>query len=276
MLMVIPYLVIVSLIEKKRDDIMLFVVASITTIMAAWLASSEAVIKPFYFIFTESFAFRPAEILLHAIPIIILSLIYIHKRMRILIVIATIFGSLIHYNPFFPIFMLYFAGAVTVSEGRLNEHIPYVKFIRNGIMIILIAGFLYSIFDKYYPKHWNYFPRFDERQKAAMDWVIHNASATDVFLALTADAEDIAYVMEFRPVYMGYIGHVAHLGLDWQDRYNATTSAWAGGYLPYENDYLYFGPIEKKYFPDFNTTLPEVYTDSFVTIYRAGQKPGLQ
>jgi hypothetical protein len=269
MLLVIPYLLIIALIQRKRNDIILLVCAGLATISAAWLVSSEAVAKPFYFIFTESFAFKPIEIILHAIPIIIMSIVYYHRQMRLLIAVTIIFGSFIHYNPFFPVFMLYFAGAMTVAAGRFIEHIAYIKIIRNAILVILIAGFVYSAFDKYNPKHGIYFPRYDSRQLDALEWVKQNTSEDDVFLALTADTKDMAYIMEYRPVYMGYIGHVAHLGLDWQSRYNATMEAWAGKALPEEVDYIYYGPVEKKYFPDFVAHIPQVYRDSFALIYRA-------
>ncbi len=269
MLMIVPYYLIFAIIEKKRDDIIMLVSSGLATVLAAFLVSSEAVIKPFYFVFTESFAFRPVETILHALPIIILSFIFMHKRMRILIAVAVIFGSLIHYNPFFPVFMLYFAGAVTVAEGRLQEHIPFIRALNYCIFIVLIAGFLYSGFEKYYPGHKNYYPRYDDRQNAAINWVTHNTSKNDVFLALTADADHLAYVMEDRPVYMGFIGHLAHLGLDWQSRYNATGRAWSGGPIPPDVDYIYYGPLEREYFPGFKTGMQEVYKDSSVTIYRA-------
>ena len=269
MLMIVPYYLIVAIIEKRRNDIIILVSSGVATILAALLVSSEAVIKSFYFIFTESFAFRPVETILHALPVIILSFIFVHKRMRILIAVSVIFGSLIHYNPFFPIFMLYFAGAVTVAEGRMKEHIPYIRTLNYCIILILIAGFLYSGFEKYYPGHKNYYPRFDSRQDAAINWVVHNTTKGDVFLALTADADHLAFIMEYRSVYMGFIGHLAHLGLDWQSRYNSTRRTWSGGPIPPEVNFVYYGPLEKEYFPGFKTGLPEVYKDSFVTIYKA-------
>ncbi len=269
MLMIAPYYLITVLVEKKRDDIIMLASSGIATFLAAILVSSEVVIKPFYFIFTESFAFRPVETILHALPIIVLSSIYVHKRMRILIGVSVVFGSLIHYNPFFPVFILYFAGAVTVAEGRMKEHIPYIRVLSRCVFIILIAGFLYSGFEKYYSGHKNYYPRYDTSQDAAIDWVVRNTSKTDAFLVLTADADNLAFVMEYRPVYMGFIGHLAHLGLDWQSRYNATRNAWSGGQIPLEVDFVYYGPLEKEYFPGFRTKLPEAYQDSSVTIYKA-------
>jgi hypothetical protein len=74
--------------------------------------------------------------------------------------------------------------------------------------------------------------------------------------------------MQERPVYLGFIGHLSHLGLDCKPRYDATVRLFSGGVVPEGIDYIFYGPVERKYYPGFSVALEISYRDEQVIIYK--------
>jgi hypothetical protein len=265
MLIIVPYFILTLIIEREKSYFYILISSLLGLLLATLMISSEVVRKPFYFLFTESFRLDPAEIIKHAVPFIILAFICRERKMTILLAVSIIFGSLIHYNPFFPIFLIYFSGGVILANGVLRIH-------RGESLIYLIIaalsiGFILSSVGKYNPDNLKYFPRYDDRLNPAIEWIRRETGSGDSFMALTADAGEMALIMQHRPVYLGYVGHLSHLGIDWRKRYDATLKLFKIGKVPGKIDYVFYGPIEKKYFPHSVLNFRQSYRDSNVTIY---------
>lgn len=273
MLMVVPFLALWTFWHKDRELFYVTIAALAGLGTAGLLVSSAAAEKPFYFIFAESLRLAPVEILCHAAPIIVLAILYRHPKMTLLLAIAVVFGMIVQYNPFFPIFLCYFAGALIIAEGHpvfgWSRRLGYL------VTILLLAGFVITTGQKFKPSVRAYYPRIDHRIEPAIAWARENTAEDAAFLAVTADARDIALIMTYRNVYLGAIGHMGHLGLNWPERYKNTVDAFGAGPVPPEVDYIFYGPVEKKYFPGARIDLPEVYRDRDVTIYsgRPDTKP---
>jgi len=266
MLMIIPFLIILAIMKRRRDDYLLLAVSLAGFITAGLFISAGAAQKSPLFVITESFRFAPGEIIIHAVPIMIIAALCRFHRIYILLAAAILFGAFIHYNPFFPIFMIYYSGAMIAADAE--RRFGRSEMIIAAVAAVMIIGFFIAAFDKYDPRQSHYYPRYDPRQDQAMEWISSNTDGDDCFLALTADDKDIALVMVERPVYLGYIGHLAHLGLDWTERYNRTMQIFHGQPPPPEIDYIYYGPVEKTYFPGSSPPGRVVYRDSFVTILK--------
>jgi len=264
MLMIGPALFIMWLIDRDREQLYTVGAALCGMIAASVLITSGVSSKPFYFIFTESFYFDPWEYLLHATPFILFAIIYRNLKATIILAIAILFGSLVHYNPFFPVFVIYFAGALTFSKIKISTNKRFLI----PVTAILFIFFLYSSYEKYNPDKYNYYPRADSLQTNAIDWIKNNTEKSDVFAALTADANQLALVMLDRPTYLGYVGHVSHLGIDWRERYNKLISLYGTGRKISGVDYIYYGPVERALFPMASLRFPIVYSDANVTIYK--------
>ncbi len=261
------YLAVVLLLHRNRENLYIFISSLLGLLLASLIVSSEAVEKPFYFILSESFGFNPVEIIKHAAPFLILAYICRHKAMTILMTISIVFGSLIHYNPFFPVFMIYFAGAILLASGEIK--IPKAESLVYLFICVLFIGFLISSYDKYNPDNRHYYPRYDSRMDKAIDWIKDNTAKNSTFMALTADENDLGLIMQYRPVNLGYIGHISHLGLQWRQRYDDLLKSYKLGIIPKNIDYIFYGPIEKKYFPNAPIKLPACYKDDYVEIFRA-------
>lgn len=265
MLIIVPFLALLAAWKRTSANLFIFVSAMAGLTAAALFISSVAETQPLLQILTASFRFDPSEILVHAAPMIILAAIYRHREMILLLSLTVIFGSLIHYNPFFPIFLAYYAGAMNVAAER--PKIRAGETLAALVLAALFLGFILSSYQKYDPYRRNYFPRADSRLKPAFDWIRANTAPYDCFFSLTADGIDMALVMALRPVYLGYISHLSHLGIRWQERYNATLHFSETGEAPEEVRYIFYGPVERRYFPNVSPRYPVVYRDSVVTIY---------
>ncbi len=268
MLIILPFLTIKLLLDRNREVLFILISGIIGTGLSAIVISSEAVNKPFYFIFSESFWIAPWEIIKQAIPFIVLSFFFRHRDMIILMVLAIIFGSFVHYNPFFPVFVVYFSGAMMLTFGKMK--------IRNGdeVAILMSLGlfitFIFAAVNKYSPYSGYYYPHINRDTEKARNWMNDNTNPDDIFMSVTADFDNPSLLMENRPVFLGFPGHVAHLGLNARQRYNDMTKTYLTGQAPEQVDYIFYGPVEKKYFPRANLPFDTVYKDPRVTIFHTG------
>jgi hypothetical protein len=269
MLMALPFLGIILILERSRTWLIIGAAALAGTGVASLVIASEVTTRPFYFLLTEesSVYFDPREMLIHALPMVLLAILYRQRRMTILLAVAVVFGSFVHYNPFFPVFLTYFAGAMIVAAGV--PRFTYSRLLSTALTMVLFVSFLSFAYDKYSPSAGNYYPRYDPGQAEALAWARSNTRACDAFLAVTADGDMLALVHEYRPVYLGFIGHVSHLGLPWQERVAKTQRAYLHGQVPQPVSYIYYGPVERQLFPDIDLDLPVAYRDGYVTIFKA-------
>lgn len=272
MLMILPFLVICHIFEIKSHRQYLYLLGAgvLGLIIASLFVMSEAVEKHSFFIIAESFSFAPLEILKHAGPVIILAILYRHIKSYILLGMAILFGALIHYNPFFPVFLVYFSGAMMLADGKPRfEKTNLLSSVLLGLMFVSFIILTYSKFD---PDNKIYYPRYDDKISKSIEWIKNSTSGDAKFTAINADQNDLALIMQYRPVYLGPIELVAHLGLNWQPRYEAIMKLYRFGKVPDGIDYIYYGPVEQKYFPGLELSNSDVslsYQDDYVTIYEA-------
>ncbi len=266
MLVILPALIAIFILERNREFLYLFIAGLIGLAAASIGLSYLAPAKSVFSIFESSVFFDPWDNLKHLFPFLIISFIYRERRMMVVLATAFVFGSIVHYNIYFPIFAIYFAGAMMTSSEHTK--IERGNLLARIVAIMLFVGFLISACQKYDPATAAYFPRFDNRIVSAEKWTLENTAKGDRFLAFNADQQDLALVMEYRPVYLGYIGHLAHLNLEWRDRYNLTLQFYKNGFSPAEVDYIFYGPVERKYFPEARLSGAIVYKDEFVTIIK--------
>ncbi|SYZ72669.1 membrane hypothetical protein [Candidatus Zixiibacteriota bacterium] len=269
MMMILPFLLILFLIQKKREWLYLLMAGAAGSALAflyIWLAAPA---QPAAGMILRSIYFDPREIIKHLIPFAILAYVYRSREMIILLAVAAVFGTFVHHNPFFPIFLIYFCGAMMIAANEAK--------VRNGELLgvlvvgLLFIGFLLAAYQKYNPFRGDYYPRSDSRVRPALNWIAKNTPEGASFLALTADEKDLALVMEERPVYIGYIGHLAHLGINWKERYDKTILAFQSGQIPPEADYVFYGPVERKYFPGASFAGATIYQDRDVSIIKSSR-----
>ncbi|UCD16707.1 MAG: hypothetical protein JSV44_09630 [Candidatus Zixiibacteriota bacterium] len=265
MLMVLPFLLTVYVFEKRKESLLLLFAGLTGLLAASWFISSEMTSHSIFSLFSKSLYFDPVEIFKHAAPFLILSIFFRQKQMLVLLIVALLFGTFIHYNPFFPVFMAYFAGAMLLAAGEART--PQSGLLAAGFAAILFAGFISASYQKYNPERKNYFPRYHTTTDASVEWILRHTDDSDIFVSLTADEVDLGLIMQHRPVYLGYIGHLGHLGLDWKPRYEATIRLFSSGLAPPDCDYIFYGPVERKYFPVANLPFDTAYHDDIVTIF---------
>lgn len=138
-----------------------------------------------------------------------------------------------------------------------------------AMTVILFAGFIYNGFHKYDPTAGNYVPHIENSYKAAGLWLDANTPADAVILAAPLQPGWNCRLMETRAVHLGFIPHVAHLGIDWQDRAQKIFNYFrkAPVYMA-DIDYVVYGQDERKLFPDFALQEEPVYFDNSVRIWK--------
>jgi len=267
MLIILPFLLVWFRYRRQKEHLYLLGAGALGMIIASLLVISEVAEKPVYFIIAESFKFAPFEILKHAAPVILLAMLYRHIQGYILLGIAFLFGAFIHYNPFFPVFLVYFSGAMILADGRAT--FEKSKLLSSVLLTIMFVCFAVLTYRKFDPDNNNYFPRYDDKISKSVEWIKNSTNPDAKFAAVSADRNDMALIMQYRPVFLGPIELVAHLGLNWQVRYEAIMRLYRSGQVPEGVDYIYYGPVERKYFPGVKLTNQIAYHDDYVTIYRA-------
>ena len=241
-------------------------------ICALGLASASIIItgaadKAFYFPLVEGFGFSLQDLWMHAVPAVVLCALSGNGRLLSLCGIALVFGALFHYNPFFPIFMLYFAAALAAIETFQRG--GYRRATATGAAILLLIGFLINGYGKYNPCQGHYLPHLDQAYAKAGEWLAANTPSRAVILVAPLLSDWSCRLMETRAVYLGFPPHVAHLGIDWRERAQKTANyfSYPAVYIV-ETGYVVYGPNERKVFPSFGLKGDPVYRDEQVTIWK--------
>lgn len=253
----------------SRDRIVDTAICALGLVSAASITLGVAD-KPFYFPFIEGFGLDLTHLWMHAVPVMVLLVFVRNTRIALLGGIAFLFGLLFHYNPFFPVFMLYFAAGWAVMEiNVLKERLRVFSHITAAVLLI---GFIIGAVAKYNPYEGRFVPIRETEYTGARRWIEENTPAEAVLLAVPIQPGTISRLMETRALYLGFPPHVAHLGIDWRNRagkiltYFRNPSVYIG-----ETDYVVFGPAEHKLFPEFRLDSSPLYRDEFVTIWGTGR-----
>lgn len=226
--------------------------------------------KPFYFPFTEGARLDVTDLWMHALPALALVALSRTGQILILFIISFAMGAVFHYNPFFPVFMLYFAaGWGAIESYRKGVGIPAVTVV---LALLLLAGFMHAGLTKYHPVKAHYVPQLDSDYGKAREWLATHTPPEAVILTAPTDPERLCRIMESRAVYLGFIPHIAHLGIDWRERAQKTSIYFRNPpvYLA-EIDYVVYGPLERNPFPDFELHDEPVFSDGNVRIWKAAR-----
>jgi hypothetical protein len=223
--------------------------------------------KPFYFPFVEGFRFDVTDLWMHAVAPLALAAAARNVRIIMLTAVAVLFGMFFHYNPFFPVFMLYFAAGWAGME--LFAQGGY-RFVVTAVACALFVGFVFSAVGKYNPGKGNFVPFTNDPYFAAGRWLEANSAPGAVLLTAPLESDKQCRLIETRAVYLGFIPHVAHLGIDWRVRAQKILSYYRqpAVYMA-EIDYIVYGPVERKLFPDFRLGGDPIFRDASVTIWKS-------
>ncbi len=226
--------------------------------------------KPFYFPFVEGFRLDIGDLWMHAAVPLVLILLSRNTRIFVLFGIAFVFGMLFHYNPFFPVFMLYLSGAWAAMD--LCARRKPMRPVAYAAAMLLFAGFIVGTVTKYDPGKSGFVPHLDPAYEGAAEWLEANAPADAVLLTAILEPGWRCRLMETRATYLGFIPHVAHLGIDWRERAQKIFTYFRNPsvYMA-KTDYVVYGPAERKLFPNFGLGRVPVYRDAHVTIWTTGR-----
>jgi hypothetical protein len=261
----------VMAITKRFDRLSLIdsVVCLLGLISAASITLGVAD-KPFYFPFVEGFRFDLTNLWMHAVPALILVIAARHVGIYILYSVGFLFGLVFHYNPFFPVFILYFSAGWAAAEIiKTRSFTPVFPRVLAGLLVI---GFAYGAISKYDSRAGNFIPLVDREYAAAGEWLEENTPPDAVVLAMPIEPGWICRLMEKRALYLGFIPHVSHLGIDWRKRAQKTISYFRNPsvYLA-DTDYVVFGPIERNLFAGFDLRDDPVYRKGNVQIWKTSR-----
>jgi hypothetical protein len=267
-LLALFFLAGVAITERlNRDRIIDVVICFLGLVLAASITLGVAD-KPFYFPFVEGFRVDLTHLWMHAVLPLVLVFFARDLRIYILFFVAFFFGLLFHYNPFFPVFMLYIAGGWAAMEiyARLRQD----AIIAYAVAGILFVGFIVGAIGKYNPNNGNFVPHLDPYYTGAARWLKTNTPPESVLLTTILEPGWHCRLMETRAVYLGFIPHVAHLGIDWRERAQKILTFFRKPpVIIAEIDYVVYGPAERKLFPNFRWDRVPVYSDTYVTIWTA-------
>jgi hypothetical protein len=266
-LLVLLYFGINSIVRKFEKESLIEAGICLSGLVTAASITLGVADKPVYFPFVEGFGVDLTDLWMHALPALILVGAAKKIKIYILFLVAFLFGLLFHYNPFFPVFILYFAGAWAAQEIIKNRSAPLV--IPVAMAGLMLIGFLFGGFDKYDSRRGNFVPLIDGGYAEAIQWLEENTPAEAVILMAPLESGRTCRLMEKRAVYLGFIPHIAHLGIDWRDRGQKILNYFLkpSVYMA-ETDYVVYGPWEHKLFPNFNLSESPVYRKGSVEIWK--------
>jgi hypothetical protein len=253
--------------ERFRRESVVDTLWCVAGVAGAALMTLGTADKPFYFMFVEGFRFDLTDLWMHALPALIVILPTRDFRLYIWTGTTLVFGALFHYNPFFPVFLLYFLTAVAAMKlyrGSGRGRMPATI-----MAAALFIGFAVNAVDKYDPRHGAYVPHLDGDYAGARRWLAANTPADAVVLTIPPEPDRWSRVEEVRALYLGFIPHVAHLGIDWRGRAQKLANYFSNpAVYTMESDFVVFGPTERRLFPRFGLPDVPVYQDDHVTIWK--------
>jgi hypothetical protein len=272
------YLALVSLVclgvtafmERFRRDTIQDAVWCLAGVGSAALLTLGTADKPFYFVFVEGFRFDLKDLWMHAIPAFLVVLPTRNVQLYIWAGTAFLFGAFFHYNPFFPVFLLYFVtGAAAIELYRRKGAASIGMAALAGVLFV---GFAVNAVGKYDPHHGAYLPHLDPEYAEAGRWLAVNTPATAVLLTAPLEPDWRCRLQETRALYLGFIPHVAHLGIDWRGRAQKLANYFSRPTVyTVESVYVVYGPTERRLFPGFGLEDVPVYRDDRVTIWKVNK-----
>jgi len=270
-LAIFPFFVLDTILIRNRGKIgsLLFLTLGLYT-YSSFLArfSTQSQVS----VFLQEFSFSPEEPLAHILPFIPFLIFCKEKRWWIMAGTGFILSSLIQWNNYYFIFTLNLAVALAIIDARKN----LVPLLRRSLVVVIIICFIFFVDDvchKYDPRGraqdpYRAYP--GSKYKPALDWINKNTISKDSFLIYPPDnIQDIPFIQEIRPMYLGWVGFAEVLGLPAKERKEKAISFYRGKEIEGNIKYIFYGPLEKMHFPNFPIlNYPKVYEDNLVSIYK--------
>lgn len=266
-LLVLIYLGFEAIASKFKTTALIDTIVCLAGVGTAAAITMGVADKPFYFPFVEGFGFDLTHLWMHLVPVAVLAGLANKRKIYIFAGTAAVFGLLFHYNPFFPVFLLYFAAGWAAMEilavGRYPRAMAY------AVAGVLMVGFVFNGVTKYNPTSGSFYPHLDPDYGEATAWVAENTPPDAVFMAISLEPGWTNRLMEKRAMYLGYIPHVSHLGIDWRNRAQKIVHHFRNPavYMA-ETDYVMYGPVERKLFPGYSLEYNPVFQKGDVTIWK--------
>lgn len=215
-------------------------------------------------------SFKPREPLIHILPFIPFLVFCREKRWWLMIGSGFILSSLIQWNNYYFIFIINLAIVLAVINA-LKYLSPLLRRSLAAVVIICFIFFIDDLFHKYNPRSYDPYRAYPAREfRPSLEWISKNTAPKDIFLIYPPDnIQDIPFLQEIRPVYLGWQGFAEVLGLPAEGRREKAVSFYRGEGIIHDITYIFYGPLERKHFSDFpDLNYPKVYTDSSVSIYK--------
>lgn len=270
-LAVFPFFILDTIFIRNREKIfsLLFLTIGIYT-YAVFLTRFSAENQIAFFL--QKISFKPEEPLTHVLPFIPFLIFCREKRWWLMGGVGFILSSLVQWNNYYFIFVLNVAVALAIIDS-LKYLLPLFKRALVMVVIICFIFFIDDLCHKYDPQaraQDPYRAYLGTKYKPALDWISKNTTSKDVFLIYPPDnIQSIPFVMEIRPVYLGWAGFAETLGLKASTRKEKAISFYRGKEIENNIKYIFYGPLEKNHFSDFDSSgYPEVYKDNLVSIYK--------
>jgi hypothetical protein len=140
-----------------------------------------------------------------------------------------------------------------------------IKILLTAVILVCFLLFLFYTYKVYSP-----WPPFDtSKYEAGLNWIKENTMSDSIFLVLPPiSSKQFPIVQQERAIYLGHPVYAEIFGLPWKERFRKAKNAYFGKEIPIEVDYIFYGPQEKYYFPNFKSKYPLVYSDEWVKIYK--------
>jgi len=266
-ILVCLYLIIAIFLASDKKQAMANVVACGLGVAGAALLTLGVADKPFYFPLVEGFRFDPGNIWMHALPTLAVIILAGDKKMFALWAVVCIFGLFFHYNPFFPVFLMYAAaGLAMASHDSISRSRQLAIY---GLAGLLFIGFCAGSVAKYSPATGGYYPHQDTAYHKAAEWLRINTPPESVILTVPLETGWTCRLQEVRALYLGFIPHVAHLGIDWRERAKKMANYFAYPTVyRVDADYVIYGPMERNLFPVFGLKENPAYEDEDTKIWK--------
>lgn len=269
-LIILVYLFLRLIFQKSDRQAVFDILFGFIGVFSAAMLTLGIADKPSYFIFTEGFAPDLTNLWIHSLITIIPVILSGKRDFCLFYAAAFLFGFLFHYNPFFPVFLLYFVSGLALIDLCNRNGRRWI--IAHAISSILFIGFIVGAGSKYIADSNSYFPHVDKEYRKAGEWLEQNTPGDIVLLTAPLDSEWRSRLMEKRALYLGFLPHVGHLGIDWQPRSQIIANYFTN---PHVNiaviDYVVYGPVERQYFPNFSLPYLPLYRDEFVSIWKVSK-----
>jgi len=271
-LSLLPFFFIEVLWKRKKYELMnfLFIVIGIFT-FSIFLQRHSGVSQISMLLSKVGFKFK--EPLVHILPFVAFMCYCDNKRIWLLGGVSFVLATFIQWHLYYFIHILNFCIGLMLINALPKLILPLKK-VFWFIVVFLFALFLVDAFIlKYNPANFidPYRPvLLSDGYQKALSWIEKNTKEKDVFLVYPPDEiTEPPMIQLIRPLYLGWPFYAEDEGLDYKKRQDEIVSFYNGEIKNIDVKYVFYGPREQKYFPEFSKfNYQLVYKNKFANIYK--------